>query len=103
MNLQKNIARIKQMMGIGGLPSGSKDEFDDPERERFTCQDCGNYDYEMYMVNDDLWNKYGNDELTLCKSCFEKRIGRKINKDDISQHKDALVNIHNSELKDLYI
>ena len=55
------------------------------------------------MVNDDLWKKYGNDNLTLCKSCFEKRIGRKINKDDMSEYKDAPVNIYNPELKDLYI
>lgn len=54
------------------------------------------------MVNDDLWKEYGNDKLTLCKSCFEKRLGRKITKDDISQHKNALANIYNPELKDLY-
>jgi len=109
MSLKKNIQRIKQMMGLDrpdsegfGISKIDSKEFDDPERERFTCQDCGNYDYEMYMVNDDLWKEYGNDQLTLCKSCFEKRIGRKITKDDISQYKDAPVNIHNSELKDLY-
>jgi hypothetical protein len=100
MSIKKNIERIKQIMGFN---RPNYKEFNDPQRERFTCQDCGNYDYEMYMVNDDLWKKYGNDNLTLCKSCFEKRIGRKINKDDMSEYKDAPVNIYNPELKDLYI
>ncbi len=70
--------------------------------ERFTCADCGEQNYNMYMVNDDLWNKYGNDKLTLCKSCLEQRMGRELTKDDISQHKDALTNIHNPELKNFY-
>jgi hypothetical protein len=54
------------------------------------------------MVNDDIWNKYGNDKLTLCKSCLEQRMGRELTKDDISQHKDALTNVHNPELKNFY-
>ena len=53
------------------------------------------------MFNDDIWNKHGNDKLTLCKSCLEKRMGRKLTKKDISQYKDALVNIHNPEMRDL--
>jgi hypothetical protein len=53
------------------------------------------------MVNNDIWSKYGNDKLTLCKSCLEKRMGRELTKKDISQHKDALVNLHNPEMKDL--
>jgi len=71
------------------------------EKDRFTCTDCGEYDYNMYMVNDDLWNTYGNDKLTLCKSCFEKRMGRELTKDDVSQHRDALVNLHNPEIINL--
>lgn len=99
MNIHENINRIKQIMGFGG--PRKENSFND-EKTKFTCQDCGNYDYKMFMVNDDLWKEYGNDKLTLCKSCFEKRLGRKITKDDISQHKDALANIYNPELKDLY-
>ena len=40
--------------------------------------------------------------MTLCKSCLEQRMGRELTKDDISQHKDALTNIHNPELKKFY-
>jgi hypothetical protein len=80
----------------------SDDELRKSEEIRFTCADCGEKDYKMYMVNDDIWKKYGNDKLTLCRDCFEKRIGRKLTKDDITQYKDALVNKHNSEIKNLY-
>ena len=73
----------------------------DTEEERFTCADCGTQDYSMYMVNDDIWKKYGNEKFTLCKSCLEKRIGRKLTKKDISQYKDTLVNIHNPEMRGL--
>jgi len=75
---------------------------EDDEKERFSCQDCGEYDYKMYMVNDDLWNQYGNDELTLCKSCFEKRMGRNLEKDDFEDYKDTLVNKQNTEIQNLY-
>lgn len=79
----------------------SPNKNDESEEEKFTCADCGEKDYNMYMVNDDIWKKYGNDKLTLCKSCLEERMGRKLTKKDISQHKDVLVNIHNPELRDL--
>ena len=105
MNLQEQISRIQSMMGVNESfldwfksPNGNNDK---SEEERFTCADCGEKDYNMYMVNDDIWSEYGNDKFTLCKSCLEKRMGRKLTKKDISQHKDALVNIHNSEMRDL--
>ena len=111
MKLQENIQRIRQVMGLNesffdwfkksennlGRPYG-----DDFEEERFTCEDCGEKNYNMYMVNDDLWKEYGNEEMTLCKSCLEKRMGRELNKDDISQHKNALTNIYNPDLKHFY-
>ena len=71
------------------------------EKERFTCEDCGNPDYEMYMVNDDLWDKYGNDNKTLCLSCLEKRMGRKLTKDDFTDHENALVNKHNLKVQQI--
>ena len=109
MNLHENIQRIKEMMGLEesflDLFKPRQDVNDvsnnKSEEDRFTCSDCGEKDYSMYMVNDDLWSEYGNDKLTLCKSCLETRMGRKLTKKDISQHKDALVNIHNPEMKDL--
>lgn len=111
MNLQENISRIREMMGINEsfldwfktpkINNNDKD-FLDTEEQRFTCADCGEKDYKMYMVNDDIWKKYGNDKLTLCKSCLEKRMGRKLTKKDITQYKDALVNVDNNpEIKDL--
>ena len=111
MNLQENIQRIREMMGVNESfldwfksPKSNNDDDEDflkSEEERFTCSDCGEKDYSMYMVNDEIWDKHGNDNLTLCKSCLEKRMGRKLTKKDILQHKDALVNIHNPEMKDL--
>ena len=76
-------------------------DFIDSERERFTCGDCGNPDYEMYMVNDDIWSEYGNKTNTLCKSCLEKRMGRRLTKDAFSQHSNVPVNQHNTEVRDL--
>ena len=111
MNLQENIRRIQEMMGLNesfldwfkspkSVDIGDE-VFNKSEENRFTCYDCGEQDYNMYMVNDDLWKKYGNEKLTLCKSCLEKRMGRKLTKKDISQHKDALVNKHNPEMMGL--
>jgi hypothetical protein len=110
MNLQENIQRIREMMGVDESfldwfksPKSNNDDEDflKSEEERFTCSDCGEKDYSMYMVNDEIWDEHGNDKLTLCKSCLEKRMGRKLTKKDILQHKDALVNINNPEMKDL--
>ena len=103
MNLQENILRIKQVMGLNEsfLDWFKSQKNIDTEEERFTCADCGTKDYSMYMVNDDLWKKYGNEKFTLCKSCLEKRIGRNLTKKDISQYKDTLVNIHNPEMRGL--
>jgi len=109
MNLQEQISRIQSMMGLNesfldwfrSSNSNDDNDYNKSEEERFTCADCGEKEYNMYMVNDDIWEKYGNNKLTLCKSCLEKRMGRKLTKKDISQHKDALVNIHNSEMRDL--
>ncbi len=71
------------------------------EKERFTCQDCGEYNYDMYMVNDAIWKKYGNDKLTLCQSCLEKRMNSKLNKSDFYQYKDVPANKHNPKVKDM--
>jgi hypothetical protein len=105
MNLQEQISRMKSIMGVNESfldwfksPNGNNDKSDE---ERFTCVDCGEKDYNMYMVNDDIWSEYGNDKFTLCNSCLEKRMGRKLTKKDISQYKDTLVNIHNPEMRDL--
>mgnify|MGYP003340863919 CR=1 FL=1 len=122
MNLLEQLNRIKSIMGVvnesetqEGLLDNLRDffqrknkhnklndpDFLDQEKERFTCEDCGNPDYEMYMVNDDLWDKYGNDNKTLCLSCLEKRMGRKLTKDDFTDHENALVNKHNLKVQQI--
>jgi hypothetical protein len=104
MKLQEEISRMKSIMGLNEsfldwFKSPNND--DTSEEERFTCADCGEKDYYMYMVNDDVWSEYGNDNFTLCKSCLEKRMSRKLTKKDISQYKDTSVNLHNPEMRDL--
>ena len=96
MNLQENIQRILQMMGLGNQESSNDDE-----DRRFICSDCGDPDYKMYMVNDDIWNEYGNDRDTLCKSCLEKRMGRELTGDDFAQYRHTLANQHNPEVQAL--
>ena len=68
------------------------------EEEQFTCQDCKNPNYKMYMVNDELWKKYGNQNGTLCLKCFEKRLGRKLQPKDFGQYLNALCNKNNPDV-----
>jgi len=79
----------------------SSNEITPEEIKRFTCTDCGNYDYDMYMVSDDIWNKYGNQTNTLCMDCLQKRMGRKLTKKDFSGYEDTPVNIHNNEVQEI--
>lgn len=72
------------------------------EEERFTCQDCGNPDYKMYMVNDDVWQTFGTGRNTLCLTCLKKRMeraGRPLTKDDFSEYINTPANIHNKEVQ----
>ena len=73
-------------------------------KEDLTCKDCREWnaaDEPMFMVNDDIWNEYGNEEDMICPSCLEKRMGRKLKKDDMSDYADAPVNIENPYLQSL--
>lgn len=60
------------------------------------CADCkeivlfGSKDY--FMVNNDVWEKYGVRQELLCVGCFEKRMGRKLRYDDLTL---CLLNIIN--------
>jgi len=114
MNLNEQISKMKSMMGLinenetneGLFDSltnffGKRKKYDIPQDEvqKFTCEDCGDYDYNMYMVNDDIWNEYGNESNTLCMDCLEKRMGRKLTKDDFSQYKKTPTNIHNPQVR----
>ena len=77
------------------------DEMSPEEVQRFTCQDCGRYDYDMYMVNNDIWNTHGEKKNTLCHDCLEKRLGRKLTKNDISQYSDTPANKKNQYIQSL--
>jgi len=114
MNLNEQIERMKSMMGLinenetnEGLFDSLKNffgqkkkiELPQEEIEIFTCKDCGNYDYDMYMVNDDIWREYGNESNTLCMDCLEKRMGRELTKDDFSEYKKTPANIHNPKVR----
>lgn len=52
------------------------------------CYDCEKdthaSGYDFYMVSKELWNKFGEGRALLCKSCFEKRLGREIRLDDLT-------------------
>lgn len=52
---------------------------------------------DYYMVTDELWNKFGCFFDKLCLSCFEKRMGRKIEKTDLTP---VLVNSYNGMIAD---
>ena len=99
----KEINKIKHLSSYKpGKIISERRETEEEERKRFTCEDCGEYDYKMYMVNKALWNKYGNKEKTLCWDCLEKRMGRKLTKYDFEQYKDTPVNKYNKEVQALY-
>jgi hypothetical protein len=110
MNLQEQLNRIQEMIYEDtneGWMSDLKSYFipkkkKDNDESRFTCEDCGDENYKMYMVNDDIWDEYGNKRFTLCMSCLEKRMGRKLTKDDFSQYPNALTNKYNTEVQSLF-
>jgi hypothetical protein len=88
--------------------SGEKIETDDAywiqAKENLTCKDCGEWnamDEPMFMVNNDIWDEYGNEEDMICPGCLEKRMRRKLKKDDISDYSDAPVNIENPYIQSL--
>jgi hypothetical protein len=49
------------------------------------CLDCGSKvpATKYFMVTNDLWDKYGVGNNHLCMGCFEKRLGRLLNKSDL--------------------
>lgn len=54
---------------------------------KYNCKDCDkdcfieNKDY--YMITKELWKQYGVGKGLLCLNCIEKRLGRKLIKEDI--------------------
>lgn len=58
------------------------------------CLDCGKYtltgpDQDLYMVKNEIWKKYGAGKFWLCRPCLEKRMGRKLNRND---YKNCVLN-----------
>lgn len=53
------------------------------------CEDCGLvyscFDGHMVMLKDSLWNKVskGRPKICLCDTCIEKRLGRKLEEEDL--------------------
>ena len=73
-------------------------------KEDLTCKDCKEWtaaDEDMFMVNDEIWDEYGNKKDMLCPGCLEKRMGRKLKKGDVSDYSDAPVNIENPYIQNL--
>jgi hypothetical protein len=58
---------------------GVKKIFDKGGRK---CDDCGR-EHEIYSIIDTLWLKYCNKTDYICLDCFEKRLGRRITKNDL--------------------
>jgi len=60
------------------------DEFCEQEYSLFMgeCHDCESEDFQYYSVKNELWEQYGFGLGLLCLPCFEKRLGRKLTKDD---------------------
>jgi hypothetical protein len=58
------------------------------------CFDCGvqtlkGETEDIYMVLNELWEKYGEGKFWLCRKCLEIRMGRKLTKVD---YKDCVLN-----------
>ena len=64
----------------------------------FSCEDCGSDYDEHYMVQNDIWKAYGAGDGMLCIGCLEKRIGRKLHRQDFI---DLPINEINPETQSL--
>ena len=64
----------------------------------FSCKDCASDYDEDYMVQNDFWKAYGGGDGMLCIGCLEKRIGRKLRRQDFT---DLPVNEINPETQSL--
>jgi len=51
------------------------------------CFDCQKKikPVRYFMVHDPLWEEFGVGRDFLCVDCFEKRLGRKLNKSDLTK------------------
>jgi hypothetical protein len=64
----------------------------------FSCEDCGSDYDEYYMVQNDIWKTYGAGGVMLCIGCLEKRMGRKLRRQDFI---DLPINEINPEAQSL--
>lgn len=60
------------------------------------CEDCEKEDFDYFMVQNEIWEKFGNGEGLLCMSCLEKRMGRKLKAEDFT---DCVLNDESEEVK----
>lgn len=65
-------------------------------KEHWCCKDCGKDTYinniDYYIVNHEIWEKFGVGSDMLCLNCIETRIGHKLTKKDLI---DCFVNKFN--------
>ena len=68
------------------------------------CDDCSFNTYlgtsDYYMVQNDLWDKYGPKHGMLCIACLEKRICRKL---ELADFTDCPLNKQNSHVRMLKV
>lgn len=63
--------------------------------EQFNCLDCGvdtNAINEYYMVTYTVWHAAMGGDMRgmLCIGCLEKRLGRRLQRSDFSEHMDRM-------------
>ena len=66
--------------------------------KHWCCVDCGKNTFQTddyYMVKQWIWEKFGVGHGMLCIGCLEKRMGRKLTKDDLT---DCPLNTHINEV-----
>ena len=62
------------------------------------CEDCESDSFKWFMVQNEIWDKYGVDDRMLCLECLEKRVGRKMLFEDFT---DCPLNNENEYIQSL--
>lgn len=72
------------------------------QRTKYLCQDCKvdtrDDPKDFFMVKDQLWDAHGVGLGRLCVGCFENRLGRKLQKEDITDCAANYVNPYTAAL-----
>jgi hypothetical protein len=65
----------------------------------FSCKDCASDYDEYYMVQNDVWKACGAGDGILCIGCLEKRIGRKLRRQDFTHPPLNEINLETESLR----